>query len=121
MRLFALPGQSSPRRTHCFSSGDQLCPSWNFADFLTAKAKFAHFATLPTTMCASSKVFMMDPITAFTNKLCILLFLIATMRDHGARRVTVLVPFLCYGRKDRRTKPARPRHDKICPRTCSQR
>lgn len=42
------------------------------------------------------------------DKLCRLLFLIATLRDHGARRVTALVPFLCYGRKDRRTKAQDP-------------
>ena len=42
------------------------------------------------------------------DKLCRLLFLIATLRDHGARRVTALVPFLCYGRKDRRTKEQDP-------------
>lgn len=45
-----------------------------------------------------------DRVQSVHDKLCRLLFLIGTMRDHGAVRVTALVPFLCYGRKDRRTK-----------------
>lgn len=45
-----------------------------------------------------------DTVLSVHDKLCRLLFLIATMRDHGAVRVTALVPFLCYARKDRRTK-----------------
>jgi len=45
-----------------------------------------------------------DPVHSVHDKLSRLLFLIATMHDHGAVRVTALVPFLCYGRKDRRTK-----------------
>ncbi|KUJ83041.1 ribose-phosphate pyrophosphokinase [Microbulbifer flavimaris] len=38
------------------------------------------------------------------DKLIRLLFFIATLRDVGAHRVTAVVPYLCYGRKDRRTK-----------------
>lgn len=49
-----------------------------------------------------------DPKLTVHDKLCRLLFLIATMRDHGATRVTALVPFLCYARKDRRTKAQDP-------------
>lgn len=42
------------------------------------------------------------------DKLCRLLFAIATLRDHGATRITVVAPYLCYARKDRRTKPFDP-------------
>lgn len=42
------------------------------------------------------------------DRLCRLLFLIAALRDHGAARVTAVTPYLCYGRKDRRTKPFDP-------------
>ena len=42
------------------------------------------------------------------DKLCALLSSIATLRDHGARRVTAVVPYLAYARKDRRTKPFDP-------------
>src|SRR5690606_1997980 len=40
--------------------------------------------------------------------LCRLLFFIAALRDAGARRVTAVTPYLCYARKERRTKPRDP-------------
>lgn len=42
------------------------------------------------------------------DKLCRLLFFLATLRQASARRVTALVPYLCYGRKDRQTKARDP-------------
>lgn len=42
------------------------------------------------------------------DKLVRLLMFIATARDHGARRVTAVVPYLAYARKDRQTKPFDP-------------
>ncbi|SNR81367.1 ribose-phosphate diphosphokinase [Puniceibacterium sediminis] len=49
-----------------------------------------------------------EPDLGVHDKLGRLLFLIATMRDHGAARVTAVVPYLAYARKDRRTKPRDP-------------
>lgn len=42
------------------------------------------------------------------DKLVRLLFFCAALRDHGAARVTALVPYLAYGRKERQTKPFDP-------------
>jgi ribose-phosphate pyrophosphokinase len=42
------------------------------------------------------------------DKLCRLLMFASTLRDHGTRRVTAVVPYLAYARKDRRTKPFDP-------------
>lgn len=42
------------------------------------------------------------------DKLCRLLIFVATLRDHGAARVTAVLPYLAYARKDRRTKPFDP-------------
>ncbi|MBI5719614.1 MAG: ribose-phosphate pyrophosphokinase [Burkholderiales bacterium] len=42
------------------------------------------------------------------DKLCLLLMFLATLRDHGAARVTAVVPYLAYARKDRQTKPFDP-------------
>jgi len=42
------------------------------------------------------------------DKLCKLLFFIATLKDAGAQRVTAIIPYLCYARKDRRTKARDP-------------
>ena len=41
-------------------------------------------------------------------KLCRMLFLLGALRDAGAARITAVVPYLCYARKDRRTKPRDP-------------
>ncbi len=42
------------------------------------------------------------------DKLCRLLFFIGALKDAGAARVTAVAPYLCYARKDRRTKPSDP-------------
>ncbi|HVZ55461.1 MAG TPA: ribose-phosphate pyrophosphokinase [Chitinophagaceae bacterium] len=42
------------------------------------------------------------------SKLCRLLFFIGALKDASARRVTAVVPYLCYSRKDRKTKPRDP-------------
>jgi ribose-phosphate pyrophosphokinase len=48
------------------------------------------------------------PQQSANDKLCRLLFFIGTLKDAGALRVTALIPYLCYARKDRRTKPNDP-------------
>jgi len=42
------------------------------------------------------------------DKLCRLLFFLGALRDAGARRVTAVVPFLSYSRKDRQTQHRDP-------------
>ena len=48
------------------------------------------------------------PIDSPHDKLCRLLMFIATLKDHGAPRVTAVVPYLAYARKDQQTKPLDP-------------
>jgi ribose-phosphate pyrophosphokinase len=48
------------------------------------------------------------PEQSANDKLCRLLFFIGALKDAGAARVTALAPYLCYARKDRRTKPNDP-------------
>lgn len=48
------------------------------------------------------------PVDSPHDKLCRLLMFIATLREHGAARVTALLPYLAYARKDQRTKPFDP-------------
>lgn len=50
------------------------------------------------------------------DKLCRLLFFAATMKENGAARVTVLIPYLAYARKDRQTK----RRDPVTTRYVAQ-
>jgi ribose-phosphate pyrophosphokinase len=49
-----------------------------------------------------------EPGRGVGEKLCRLLFLIACLKDAAAARVTAVVPYLCYARKDRRTQPRDP-------------
>jgi len=49
-----------------------------------------------------------DAKESVNDRLCRLLFFIGTLRDAGCRRVTVVAPYLCYARKDRKTNPRDP-------------
>ena len=49
-----------------------------------------------------------EPGDSPRDKLCRLLFFSAVLKDHGAARVTAVVPYLAFARKDRRTKPFDP-------------
>ena len=42
------------------------------------------------------------------DRLCMLLFFVSALRDHGARHITVVAPYLPFVRKDRRTQPLDP-------------
>ena len=48
------------------------------------------------------------PHQTVNDKLCRLLFFLGALRDASARRVTAVIPYLCYARKDRRSKPRDP-------------
>ena len=49
-----------------------------------------------------------DAQASANDKLCRLLFFVGTLKDAGARKVTAIVPYLAYARKDRRTQPRDP-------------
>jgi ribose-phosphate pyrophosphokinase len=48
------------------------------------------------------------PEQSANDKLCRLLFFAGALKDAGAVRVTAVTPYVCYARKDRRTKPNDP-------------
>lgn len=67
----------------------------------------------PLTSVRGGDVYVLHSLAGTTalspdDQLCRLLFLVGALRDAGARQVTVVAPYLCYGRKDRRTKPRDP-------------
>jgi len=69
--------------------------------------------TRPLAPVAGADVYVIDslhgdPARSANDKLCRLLFFVGALKDAGARRVTVVAPYLCYSRKDRRTKPNDP-------------
>jgi ribose-phosphate pyrophosphokinase len=49
-----------------------------------------------------------EPGQSANDKLCRMLFFIAALQDAGAARVTAVVPYLAYARKDRRSQPRDP-------------
>jgi ribose-phosphate pyrophosphokinase len=49
-----------------------------------------------------------DDDQSVNDKLCRLLFFLGSIRDASAATLTAVVPFLCYSRKDRKTKPRDP-------------
>jgi ribose-phosphate pyrophosphokinase len=69
--------------------------------------------TRPLEAVRGAHVFVIQSLHGETNqstndKLCRLLFFIGAIKDAGAARVTAVVPYLCYARKDRRTKTSDP-------------
>ena len=57
-----------------------------------------------------------EPGRSTNDKLCRLLFFVGALRDAWAARVTLLLPYLCYSRKDRRSK----KDDPVCTRYLAQ-
>ncbi len=49
-----------------------------------------------------------DNQQSVNDKLCRLLFFLGSLRDASAGRVTAVVPYLCYARKDQKTQPRDP-------------
>src|SRR5687767_14769017 len=49
-----------------------------------------------------------DATQSVNDKLVRLLFFVGALKDASAGRVTAVLPYLCYARKDRRTQPRDP-------------
>jgi len=49
-----------------------------------------------------------DPQQSVNDKLCRLLFFLGALRDASAGRITAVTPYLCYARKDRKSKSRDP-------------
>ena len=49
-----------------------------------------------------------DPEATVNDKICRLLFFLGAVRENGAARITAVIPYLAYARKDRQTKSRDP-------------
>lgn len=73
----------------------------------------SEYKVRPLASVRASDVFVVqslhgDDERSADEKLCRLLFFIGALKDASAGRVTAVVPYLCFARKDRKTKPRDP-------------
>jgi ribose-phosphate pyrophosphokinase len=107
VRLFALQATSALGNSVAQAVGLPLA-AHEERDFEDGEHK-----TRPLEPVANAEVYVVQslhggPAESAHDKLCRLLFFIGALKDAGAARVTAVVPYLCYARKDRRTKPSDP-------------
>jgi ribose-phosphate pyrophosphokinase len=107
LRLFALRATDDLGRRIAAALGQPLTPheEWDFDD--------GEHKARPLANVRGADVYVVQslhggPGESANDKLCRLLFFIGALKDAGAARVTAVAPYLCYARKDRRTKPADP-------------
>ena len=107
LRLFALKATSELGHDIAGALG-QLLAAHEERDFEDGEHK-----TRPLDSVRDCDVYVVQsthggPAESANDKLCRLLFFIGALKDAGAARVTAVVPYLAYARKDRRTKPNDP-------------
>jgi ribose-phosphate pyrophosphokinase len=107
LRLFALHGTETLGETiaHVLGCGLAALEERSFED--------GEHKTRPLETVAGCDVYVVHslhggPEESPHDKLCRLLFLVGALKDAGAARVTAVTPYLCYARKDRRTKANDP-------------
>ena len=107
LRLFALRATTELGKAVTGALGQPLA-SHEERDFEDGEHK-----TRPLESVRDADVYVLQslhggPTESANDKLCRLLFFIGALKDAGATRVTAVVPYLCYARKDRRTQPGDP-------------
>jgi ribose-phosphate pyrophosphokinase len=107
LRLFALRATQDVGSRIAAALGVPLASheEWDFED--------GEHKARPLTNVRGADVYVVQslhggPADSANDKLCRLLFFIGALKDAGAARVTAVAPYLCYARKDRRTKPGDP-------------
>jgi len=107
MLLFALNTSAKLGHAVADAAGIQLAPHEE-REFAGGEHK-----TRPLQSVRGMDVYVLQSLNGDANqtandKLCRLLFFIAACRENGAARVTAIVPYLAYSRKDRQTKARDP-------------
>ena len=107
LKLFVLEGSAAPGASIAARLGVPLA-AHEERDFEDGEHKARPLETV-----AGGDVYVIHslhggPVQSPNDKLCRLLFFIGALKDAGASRLTAVVPYLCYARKDRRTKSLDP-------------
>jgi ribose-phosphate pyrophosphokinase len=107
LRLFAL----SESRNAGSAIADAL--NVDLADHVEYDFNDGEHKTRPSVNVRGKDVFVVqplydDPEKSINDKLCRLLFFCGALHDASADRVTVVAPYLCYQRSDRKTQPRDP-------------
>jgi len=107
LRLFALSESRDVGAAIAASLGVDLADHVEY-DFDDGEHK-----TRPSVNVRGKDVFVVqslygEPGHSVNDKLCRLLFFCGALRDASADRLTIVVPYLCYQRKDRKTQPRDP-------------
>lgn len=107
MRLFALNGSKDLGAATARALGMALDPHEE-RDFEDGEHK-----ARPLVSVRGADVYVLHSLAGgsgetVNDKLCELLFFLATCRENGAARVTAIVPYMAYARKDRQTKARDP-------------
>ncbi|RZN08808.1 ribose-phosphate pyrophosphokinase [Bradyrhizobium genosp. SA-3] len=103
MRLFAL------NATADLGNATAQAQGWSLAAHEEREFEDGEHKARPLDSVRGTDVYVIQalhngPNQSVNDKLCRLLFFIGALKDCGAARVTAVVPYLCYARKDRRTK-----------------
>lgn len=107
MRLFALETSAELGRAVAASLNRPLAPHEE-RSFEDGEHKARPLENVAGADCYVINSLHGGPGESANDKLCRLLFFIGALKDAGAARVTSVAPYLCYARKDRRTKPFDP-------------
>ncbi len=107
IRLFALAATAEFGKTIAEGLDQELSPHEE-RGFEDGEHKIRPLATVQNTDVYVLQSLHGGPVESANDKLCRLLFFIGALKDAGAARVTAVVPYLCYARKDRRTKTNDP-------------
>ncbi len=106
-KLFVLSGAGSFGQTLSQALGREPDPHKE-RDFEDGEHKFR-----PLTNVRNHNVFVVQSLNgdekgSVNDKLCHLLFFIGALKDAGADQVHAVTPYMCYARKDRKTKARDP-------------
>lgn len=104
IKVFGIGSTKAIAEAVCYKIGIELSPL-NEEKFPDGELKVC-----PSVSVANADVFVFhslgeDNTRSVNDRLCELCFFVSTLKDHGAKRVTAMIPYLAYARSDQRKIP----------------